>query len=1034
MLARLVQFALAQRLFVLIAGLVLMAAGWLAFKDLPIDAFPDVSSTQVKIIMKAPGMTPEEVESRIALPIEVEMLGIPKQRMLRSVSKYGIVDVTIDFDDGTDIYWARQQVAERLSGIAGDLPGGISGGMAPITTPLGEMFMFTVEGEGLTLEERRSLLDWVIRPALRSVVGVADVNALGGKVRSFEVLPDPVKLSAVGLSTAQIKAAIEANNRNDGAGRLGEGDEVLLVRTEGSIQTQDDLRAIVVKNDKGMAVRLGDVAQVREGSVARYGVVTKDGRGEAVEGLVLGLAGANAQKVVEGVTKKLEDIKPTLPKGVEIKVFYNRATLVEKAIGTVSKALMEATVLVLVLLGAFLGNLRAAVTVAMVLPLSALATFILMRTTGMSANLMSLGGLAIALGMLVDAAVVVVENVVQHLSHDTASEKLPRLHVVFRAVREVAAPVAAGMLIIIVVFLPLLTLQGLEGKFFVPVALTIVFALISSLVLSLTVIPVLASYLLKKVSHEDPWLPRQLLKLYEPTLAFALKRQTVVYVVAVVMLAVAAGVYTQVGKTFMPTMDEGDIIVGIEKLPSVSLEETAALDLKIHQALMKEIPEITGVVARAGSDEIGLDPMGLNQTDTFLVLKPREAWQVQSKEALMDKIRGVLDQMPGVAYSFTQPIDMRVSEMIIGVRGDVAIKVFGPDLTTLNDLAGQIEKLMKTVPGNQDVYTVENDGVQYLRVVVDRLAAGRYGLSVEDVQDALRVQIEGQRAGTVIAGGKRIPILLRGPDGVRVSPADFAALRISTADGQSVPLQSLAKLERDSGPVKIERELGSRYSVVIANVTGRDLVGFVEEARAKVAQEVKLPTGYRVAWGGQFENQQRAAARLILVVPASLAFIFVILFSTFGSVRQALLVLSNIPFALVGGIVALWATGEYLSVPASVGFIALLGIAVLNGVVLVSYFNQLHAEGLSLLDSVTQGAKRRLRPVLMTAAITAFGLIPLLFATGPGSEIQRPLAIVVIGGLITATALTLILLPILYLRFAHPKPGAAPAALELKHV
>ncbi len=1034
MLARLVQFALAQRLFVLIAGLVLMAAGWLAFKDLPIDAFPDVSSTQVKIIMKAPGMTPEEVESRIALPIEVEMLGIPKQRMLRSVSKYGIVDVTIDFDDGTDIYWARQQVAERLSGIAGDLPGGISGGMAPITTPLGEMFMFTVEGEGLSLEERRSLLDWVIRPALRSVVGVADVNALGGKVRSFEVLPDPVKLSAVGLSTAQIKAAIEANNRNDGAGRLGEGDEVLLVRTEGSIQTQDDLRAIVVKNDKGMAVRLGDVAQVREGSVTRYGVVTKDGRGEAVEGLVLGLAGANAQKVVEGVTKKLEDIKPTLPKGVEIKVFYNRATLVEKAVGTVSKALMEATVLVLVLLGAFLGNLRAAVTVAMVLPLSALATFILMRTTGMSANLMSLGGLAIALGMLVDAAVVVVENVVQHLSHDKASEKLPRLHVVFRAVREVAAPVAAGMLIIIVVFLPLLTLQGLEGKFFVPVALTIVFALISSLVLSLTVIPVLASYLLKKVSHEDPWLPRQLLKLYEPTLAFALKRQTVVYVAAGVMLAVAAGVYTQVGKTFMPTMDEGDIIVGIEKLPSVSLEETAALDLKIHQALMKEIPEITGVVARAGSDEIGLDPMGLNQTDTFLVLKPREAWQVQSKEALMDKIRGVLDQMPGVAYSFTQPIDMRVSEMIIGVRGDVAIKVFGPDLTTLNDLAGQIEKLMKTVPGNQDVYTVENDGVQYLRVVVDRLAAGRYGLSVEDVQDALRVQIEGQRAGTVISGGKRIPILLRGPDGVRVSPADFAALRISTADGQSVPLQSLAKLERDSGPVKIERELGSRYSVVIANVTGRDLVGFVEEARAKVAQEVKLPTGYRVAWGGQFENQQRAAARLILVVPASLAFIFVILFSTFGSVRQALLVLSNIPFALVGGIVALWATGEYLSVPASVGFIALLGIAVLNGVVLVSYFNQLHAEGLSLLDSVTQGAKRRLRPVLMTAAITAFGLIPLLFATGPGSEIQRPLAIVVIGGLITATALTLILLPILYLRFAHPKPGAAPAALELNHV
>ncbi len=1034
MLTRLVQFALTQRLFVLLAGLLLVGAGWVAFRDLPIDAFPDVASIQVKVIMKAPGMTPAEVESRIALPIEVEMLGIPKQRMLRSVSKYGIADVTIDFEDGTDIYWARQQVSERLAGISGDLPEGISGGMAPITTPLGEMFQFTVEGEGFSLEERRSLLDWVIRPALRSVVGVADVNALGGKVRSFEVLPDPVKMAAVGISTAQVKTAVMANNRNDGAGRLTEGDEVLLVRTEGNIRSQDDLRAIVVKSDKGMVIRLGDVAQIREGSVTRYGVVTKDGKGEAAEGVVLGLAGANAQKVVQSVAQKLEDLKPTLPKGIEIKVFYNRADLVEKAVSTVSKALLEATVFVLVLLGAFLGNLRAAVTVATVLPLSALATFILMRTTGMTANLMSLGGLAIALGMLVDAAVVVVENVVQHLGHDKTSEKLPRLHVVFRAVREVAAPVSAGMLIIVVVFLPLLTLQGMEGKFFVPVAMTIVFALASSLVLSLTVIPVLASYLLKKVSHEDPWLPRHMLRLYEPALAFALKRQKIVFAVAGAMLVVAVGVYMLVGKTFMPTMDEGNIIISTEKLPSVSLEETTALDLKIQQALMKNIPEIAGVVARAGSDEIGLDPMGLNQTDSFLVLKPRESWKLESKEALLDKIRAVLNEMPGVVYSISQPIEFRISEMIAGVRGDVAIKVFGPDLATLNELAEQILKLIKEVPGSQDVYTVENDGVQYLRVVVDRMAAGRYGLSVEDVQDALRVQVEGQRAGTVVDGGRRIPILLRGPDSVRVSPADFAALRIATADGRSVPLESLAKLERESGPVKIERELGSRYSVVMTNVTGRDLVGFVDEARAKITQSIKLPTGYRVTWGGQFENQQRAAARLALVVPMSLGFIFIILFSTFGSVRQALLVLSNVPFAMVGGIVALWATGEYLSVPASVGFIALLGIAVLNGVVLVSYFNQLHAEGLSLVECVTQGARRRLRPVMMTAAITAFGLIPLLFASGPGSEIQRPLAIVVIGGLITATALTLILLPILYLRFAHPKVTTPTAALEVKHV
>jgi len=1031
MLSRLVQFSLSQRLFILLVTLVVAGAGWYAYLGLPIDAFPDVSSTQVKIIMKAPGMTPEEVESRIAVPIEVEMLGIPKTRILRSITKYGLVDVTIDFEDGTDIYWARQQVSERLSGLMGSLPDGITGGMAPITTPLGEMFMFTVEGKGLSLAERRSLLDWVIRPALRTVPGVADVNALGGVVRAYEVVPDPVKLAASGVTMAQLKEAIVANNRNDGAGRLGEGDEVLLVRSEGSITSLDDLRAIVVAVKDGAPVRLGSLAEVKIGTVTRYGVVTQNGKGEAVQGLVLGLAGANAQKVVEGVRKKLEELQPTLPKGVQIKTFYDRASLVSKAVGAVSSALLEATVLVIVLLVLFLGNLRAALTVALVLPLAALITFILMRAFGMSANLMSLGGLAIAIGMLVDAAVVVVENIVQRLATDPTAGKLPRLHTIYRAVREVTVPVTSGILIIITVFLPLLTLQGLEGKFFVPVALTIVFALAGSLVLSLTVIPVLASYLLREVKHEDPWLPRKLLALYEPALAWGLRRQRVVVVAAVAMLLTAGVIYTQVGKTFMPTMDEGDLIVGIEKLPSISLEQSAALDLKIHQAIMKAIPEVTGIVARAGSDEIGLDPMGLNQTDTYLLLKPRGEWRMKSKEALMDEVRKVLDPMPGIQYSFTQPIEMRVSEMIIGVRGDLAVKIFGPDLDQLNAYASQVEALLKTVPGNQDVYTVQNDGVQYLRVAVDRLQAGRLGLSVEEIQDALRTQIEGQRAGIVLEGNRRTPIVLRGAESVRMSPAEFGAMRITTRDGSTVPLTSVAKLERAAGPVKIDREMGSRYSVVIANVGGRDLVGFVEEAKALVTQKLPLPTGYRITWGGQFENQQRAAARLAVVVPVALGLIFVILFSTFRSVRQALLILSNVPFALVGGIIALWVTGEYLSVPASVGFIALLGIAVLNGVVLVSYFNQLQSEGMKLSEVVVQGAKRRLRPVLMTAAITAFGLIPLLFATGPGSEIQRPLAIVVIGGLITATALTLMLLPILYLRFAFPKQATST---EISHV
>lgn len=1027
MLSRLVQACLAQRLFVLLAAVMLAAFGWRAFSQLPIDAFPEVSSTQVKVIMKAPGMTPEEVETRIAVPVEVEMLGIPRTRILRSVTKYGLADVTIDFEDGTDIYWARQQVGERLAGIADALPASATGGMAPITTPLGEMFMFTVEGKGLSLAERRTLLDRVIRPALRTVPGVADVNALGGAVRAFEVVPNAAAMAVAGVSLRQLADAVRANNRNDGAGRLGEGGEVLLVRSEGNVANLDDLRAIVVGVKGGVPVRLGSLAEVRIGHITRNGAVTRNGAGEAVEGLVLGLAGANAQQVVEGVRAKLAELHSTLPAGVTLNVFYNRASLVERAVSTVSRALLEATVLVVVLLGLFLGNLRAAITVALVLPLAALVTFILMRMFGLSANLMSLGGLAIAIGMLVDAAVVVVENIVQHLGHDTSQGKLPPLHLVYRAVREVAVPVTSGILIIVTVFLPLLTLQGLEGKFFAPVALAIVFALAGSLVLSLTVIPVLASWLLKGGAHAEPWLPRKLLALYQPVLGWAMRRQRVVVATAAGLLVLAAVLYTQVGKTFMPTMDEGDLIVGIEKLPSISLEQSVALDLKIQQAIMKQVPEVTGIVARVGSDEIGLDPMGLNQTDTYLLLKPREQWRMKSKEELIGAVRKVLDQLPGINYSFTQPIEMRVSEMIVGVRGDIAVKVFGPDLAKLNEYAQAIEAVLRTIPGSQDVYTVQNGGVQYLRVVVDRLAAGRLGLSVDEIQDALRVQVEGQLAGNAIEGNRRTPIVVRAGESVRLSPAEFAAVRITTAAGASVPLASVAHLERAEGPVKIDREMGSRYSVIVANVTGRDLVGFVEEAKAAVARKAPLAAGYRMTWGGQFENQQRAAARLSVVVPGAVGLIFVLLFATFGSVRQALLILSIVPFALVGGIVALWATGEYLSVPASVGFIALLGITVLNGVVLVSYFNQLREAGLPLAEVVVQGASRRLRPIMMTASITAFGLVPLLLASGPGSEIQRPLAIVVVGGLASATALTLLLLPMLYLRFAFPKQEKAHA-------
>ncbi len=1012
-MVRLIQFALTQRLLVMLGMLLLAGGGYYAAINLPIDAFPDVSPTQVKIIVKAPGMTPEEVEARITAPIEVELLGIPRQVMLRSIAKYALTDITIDFEEGTDIYWARQQIAERLNGVWGNLPQGVEGGIAPMTTPLGEMFMFTVEGGDLDLMERRNLLDWVIRPALRTVPGVADVNTLGGLARSFEVVPDNGRMSARGVTMDRLIQALQLNNRNDGAGRLTEGEEALLVRAEGRIRNLDDLRSTVVDTRDGVAITVGDVAEAKIGALTRYGAVSQNGREEVTEGLVLSLRGANARQVVAGVEQKFKEIGPALPQGVTANVFYNRSGLVERAVHTVVKALTEAVVLVLVLLMLFLGELRAAFTVACILPLAALFTFIMMRQFGLSANLMSLGGLAIAIGMLVDAAVVVVENIATALGKERENSGLPRLHVIYRATREVAAPVTSGILIIIIVFLPLMTLQGLEGKLFTPVALTIVFALGGSLLLALTVVPVMASFLLKRADHGEPWLPRNLHRLYEPALSWSLENSRIILGVACVLLLLTAAVYTQIGKTFMPQLDEGDIIVQVEKLPSINLDESVRLDMRIQKAVLDHVPEVTRMVSRVGADEIGLDPMGLNETDNFLILKPQEEWRMDSKEGLIDDIRRVIEKIPGIAFGFTQPIQMRVTEMLTGVRGDVAVKLYGPELAVLNAKAEAIAEVMRKVPGASDVFTARNEGMQYLRVEIDRLAAGRLGLQGDHLEEMLRSQIEGLKLGIVQEGNRRTPLLLRGGEGA----ADFSVLQVTLPDGQRVPLSAVARIERVEGVVAVSRERGQRFAVVRSNVVGRDLVGFVADARQAVESQVELPQGYYIQWGGQFENQQRAAGRLSLVIPVAIGLIFLLLFSTFRSVKQAVLVLSNIPLAMIGGVFALWLSGEYLSVPASVGFIALLGIAVLNGVVMMSYFNQLRAFGMDKARVVIVGSLRRLRPVMMTASIAAFGLIPLLFATGPGSEIQRPLAVVVIGGLVTSTLLTLILLPILYRRF-----------------
>ncbi len=1010
MITALIRFSLIQRLMVLLLASGLSGAGIWAFRTLPIDAFPEISAPQVRVVVKAPGLSPTEVESRITFPIEVEMQGLPRQTTLRSTTKYALSVIVIDFEDGTDIYWARQQVAERLNQVWADLPEGVEGGLGPITTPLGEGYMYRVAGEGYSNQDLRYIQDWIIRPRLRGVEGVADVNSLGGEVKVYEVVAQPQALAARGVGLDELEAALLANNRNAGGDRINRNNEVLLVRTVGQLRTMDDIGGITVATRNGIPVHVRDIAQVRINSLTRYGAVTADGEGEVVTGLVLLREGANSRTTIEGTKKLLEQLKPALPKGVEIIPFYDRTWLVNESVWTVEKALGEAVILVLIVLVVMLGNLRSALTVALILPLSVLFTFAMMRVFGVGANLMSLGGLAIAIGILVDAAVVVVENIHTRLSR--AQPGISRLHLVYRAVIEVATPVISGVLIIIIVFLPLFSLTGLEGKMFTPLAVTISFALIGSLVLSLTVIPVLASLLMRGSGEHEGRLLGALKRLYLPLMHWALRRRKVAVGGAVVALAVSLALFPLIGKEFMPVMDEGTTVVIIEKLPSISLERSLELDEPYQKAMM-DLPEVIGVVSRTGADELRLDPMDLNQTDNFLITKPRDEWTVGLGE-FQALLRERLDSFVGIDYAFTQPIDMRVSEMLTGVRAAMAIKLYGDDLSVLEEKSKQIEEVVNEVPGAVDVFREQLSGQIYLQIEIRPETISRFGISAEDINRLVEVAVGGRVITEVIEDSRRVGVLLRYPEQARTSPQDIAALLVETPDGDRVALGMLADIREVDGPVVISRESAKRQVVIQANVEGRDVVGFVDEVRATIEREVDLPEGYYITFGGQFENQQRAAARLALVVPIAIVLIFLMLFTTFRSLRQAGLILLNIPFALIGGVVGLFASGLYLSVPASVGFITLFGVAVLNGVVMVTYFNQLRAAGRTVLEAVKEGAERRLRPVLMTALIASLGLLPLLAASGPGSELQRPLAVVVIGGLATSTLLTLVLLPTLY--------------------
>lgn len=1040
MLGRLVAWSLRRRLIVLLGTLVILAWGVDSYRKLPIDAFPDVSPVQVLVAMQAPGLPPEELEAQVTNPVEVVMKGIPNLVGIRSITRYAVTLMTFEFAPGTDIYWARTQVDQRMDDLEDILPDNVSGGLAPVVTPLGEMLMFTLTGGGLSPQQRRSILDWTIRPQLRGLPGIADVNTLGGFVRTYEVAPDSSAMAARGITTAMLADALQQNNRNDGAGRVRDGEEALLVRAEGRIRTMDDIRAIVVAAHPTGIVRVSDVADVRFGAMARNGVVTTNGESEAVWGIVLGLRGANAKTVVNNAKAKLEQIQKTLPEGVKVEIFYDRNELIEAAVWTVQKVLLEAIALVVVLLILFLGNLRAALVVSLTLPLAVLSTFIVMRLTGISANIMSLGGLAIAIGLLVDCSVVVVENTAHHFAHSTGkTDYRSRMRMAGEAVREVAVPLVAGVVIIVTVFLPLLSLQGLEGRLFAPVALTITFALCAALLLSLTVVPVLSATLLKQGgSTRDPWLVRQLHAVYDPFLDWAMKKPIAVGAVAAAGLVLAGFLFTRIGSTFMPVMDEGTPVVTVRKHPTIGVDAAASTDLMIQQQLMAAVPEIRGIMGRAGADELGIDPVGLNDSDHFLDIKPRKEWrQPKNRDFVTDEVRKVLDHIPGISYAINQPIDMRVQEMIIGARGDVVIKVFGYSIDELNRIAGEVEKTVQGIAGASDVFALRNEGMKYLKVEIDRFAIGRLGISVRDVQQALRVWVDGRDMGIVLEQERRIPLMLRGEGSLRRSATDLERVILALPGGRTVALSQVAKIAEEEGPIQVIREGTQRYATVLANVRGRDLVGFVAEAQAAVANAVKVPGEYRLEWGGQFENQQRASARLAIVVPIALALIFLLLYFTFNSVREALLVFCNVPFAAIGGVIALYLSGEFLSVPASVGFIALVGIAVLNGVVLISYINRLIAEnGLSLAEAVREGAKRRMTPVVLTATIAAFGLVPFLFAEGPGSEIQRPLAIVVIGGLVTATVLTLVLLPILYVRFASGRTEAAeeqPAAMPHPH-
>ncbi len=1022
---KLIQFVIKNRMLALGIGLLVMAAGFYSYKNLPVDAFPDVTPVLVQVFTETEGLAPEEVEKYVTYPVEVAMNGLPDLKEIRSVSNFGLSVVNIYFDDKTDIYFARQLVNERLQLAREQIPKGFGDPeMGPITTGLGQILFYFVEDEtkSKNMEELRSIQDWLIKTNIQTVPGVTEVLSLGGDVKQFQVQIRPTELLRYNLSLSQVVDAVKANNSNTGAQFIVKNAEEYIVRSTGLAEKINDLERIVLKAADGTPVFLGQVAEIAVGGEIRRGLATMDGKGEAVVGMVLKLIGTNTSQVIADVKSRMEKINTILPPGIKVVPYYDQATLVAKCVSTVTKALYEAGFLIIVIQLVMLGGFRPSVVVLAAIPFSLAFSFLLMKYFGISANLMSLGGLAIALGLLVDGAVVMVENL-DRMLHDGEQDE-PLMHVIVRACSEVARPIVFSLLIIVIVFLPLFTLQGVEGKTFRPLAQTMAFAMFGSLIFALFLVPVLSVFFIQKPKngpsgHKEVYVIKRLTDIYRPSVSFFVKKPRFAVGLAVILLILGGLLFTRLGSEFVPKLYEGDLLVRATMAPSISIDEARETMLRFERRLMVRFPEVTRVVTRVGRGEVGAHADPINSAEAFVALKPQKEWKsAKTPDDLYYKMSEAFEDFPGVQFNFTQPIAAAVDELLTGTKAELAIKIFGPDMDVLSGLAVKIEALMRTVPGAADLQKDQVSGTPQVRISVDRQAIARYGINVEDVQQVIGTAVGGEKAGQLFEGVRRSDILVRNIPESRSTKEAISHLLVPAPGGAQVPLDDLVKIEEIVGPRQITRENNQRFITVQCNVRGRDIGSFVADAQKAIEANIKLPPGYIVDWGGQFELQQEANKRLMLVVPVTLLIVFLLLFSTFRSLKNSFLILMNIPLALVGGIAGLWLTGQNLSVPASVGFIALFGIALANGMVLVTYLNQLLREGIPMEETCIQGACMRLRPVIMTASAAALGLIPMVLSHGTGSEVQRPLATVVIGGLVTSTILTLLVIPALYRWFA----------------